>query len=601
MTASSSRSSSFLPSITTEMPAKQGSNDWWTVWDYQLVLLIPLTSLLHLYYTPYTKVEESFNIQATHDWLFHGINNLNTWDHIQFPGVVPRSFIPSFLLALQTYPVLLLARLGGYTTSSADVQFIIRAILAMNYSCAIIYFINRISSTLPSSPAHIRRIAFITTATQFHLTYWSSRTIPNALALPAVLIALAWILPQGPLDQVEKTQLKGVALLTSLTIIYRLELVFLLAPSVLYLMYTRKESIYRNKEFDPHPLQAIPKILGTVHATATISTAASCLLDTYMWKPIDTWIVPELEGLKFNVIQGKSVQWGIQVWHHYLSSSLPKLLGIFTPVVLLGILLALYTPSIPSSPRNRATPLLVLVFLPVVHITALSILKHKEWRFILYTIPLLNILAAYTLATIFAYRRLFTSLLLISLLLANTLYTSTLLTASHLNYPGGQALSHLHSLSHNAPTDVHIQNLAAMTGVTLFQSIHTQRPSGAFGLRLLPSILPPSQKKWIYDKTENLVYTPDSPFTYLLSEEESCPQLYTLVDTFDEFDRLELQRTRISSARKHANVLVDWPGVVSIQYNPKTVQVQVPILNREIGLEWRTRPAVRICRRQSSG
>lgn len=48
--------------------------------------------LLHLYLAPYSKVEESFNMQAVHDFLVHG-HNVEVYDHQEFPGVVPRSFI----------------------------------------------------------------------------------------------------------------------------------------------------------------------------------------------------------------------------------------------------------------------------------------------------------------------------------------------------------------------------------------------------------------------------------------------------------------------------------------------------------------------------
>ena len=57
-----------------------------------------MTALAHAYMAPYCKVEESFALQATHDFMFLGLD-VASYDHRAFPGVVPRTAIASLALA----------------------------------------------------------------------------------------------------------------------------------------------------------------------------------------------------------------------------------------------------------------------------------------------------------------------------------------------------------------------------------------------------------------------------------------------------------------------------------------------------------------------
>ena len=60
-------------------------------------LLLLLVVWTHVFLTPFTQVEESFNVQAMHDMLEFG-SDLGKYDHQAFPGVVPRTFLGGVLL-----------------------------------------------------------------------------------------------------------------------------------------------------------------------------------------------------------------------------------------------------------------------------------------------------------------------------------------------------------------------------------------------------------------------------------------------------------------------------------------------------------------------
>lgn len=93
--------------------------------EWAFYALVPTLVLLHLWVSPYTKVEESFNIQAIHDILIHGIPDANAdqfftanYDHMSFPGSVPRTFVGALVLSGLSRPFVWLL------SSPAQLQFL---------------------------------------------------------------------------------------------------------------------------------------------------------------------------------------------------------------------------------------------------------------------------------------------------------------------------------------------------------------------------------------------------------------------------------------------------------------------------------------------
>ena len=108
--------------ITNQMPRSA---------DIAIELLLPAVVLIHLAVAPYTKVEESFNIQATHDIITWGFPITNqtvlkeNFDHFSFPGVVPRTFVGAAVLGSLTAPFIDVFSEGVYRQMFGMKRFLV--------------------------------------------------------------------------------------------------------------------------------------------------------------------------------------------------------------------------------------------------------------------------------------------------------------------------------------------------------------------------------------------------------------------------------------------------------------------------------------------
>ncbi|XP_078035464.1 alg12 alpha-1,6-mannosyltransferase [Augochlora pura] len=483
--------------------------------------LIILVSMIHLLYCPFTKVEESFNLQAMHDILYHGFN-LTEYDHHDFPGVVPRSFVGPIIISGLASP--LIATFNYLQLNKFFAQYVVRAVLGLLVISMLKLYRDALQSIFG---LQFSKWFVAITVTQYHFLYYLSRPLPNIMAMPLVLLALFGWLKQSHIIFIWSS--------AAAIIIFRAELAMLLGLFLLYDIANKKLTIPRLLKI------AVPA--GIFFLTLTVT------IDSIFWRRI-LW--PEGEVFYFNTILNKSSDWGTSPFLWYFYSALPRGLALSYFLIPLGMLWD-------ARVRTLTVPGIIFIIL-------FSFLPHKELRFIIYVFPLLNVSAAAVCHRIWENRAKgpwhgFVAMIISGHLVLNALFSMFLLCVAGSNYPGGLAIAKLHRLEKDSigPVHVHIDVLTAQTGVSRF----TQ-----------------TNDSWIYSKQENL--TIDNPeilqFTHLLMEAKSKyspnikPYLKThdILDSVDGFSHIALNYNMLPPIRiKTRPIIFIMKRKANIKYDPK--------------------------------
>lgn len=378
----------------------------------------------------------------------------------------------------------------------------------------------------------------------------------------------------------------AIALLTFSAVIFRAELALLLGSVGLYLLVTRRTTL-RN-------------LVVACVVSSAVALLVSVPIDSYFWlKPL--W--PELWGFYYNVVQGSSSDWGVSPWHYYFTSAIPRM--ILNPAALAVLIpLSLYSPATSRAARSLLVPSLLFVAI-------YSFQPHKETRFIFYVSPPLTAAAALGASTLTTRisksltAKLLTLFLVLSIL-GSAVASSGMLVLSSLNYPGGDALSHLQNTilpsdlaepSHYRNVAIHADVLTCMTGLTLFGT----NPRGfPLGTRESGTLVD-------FDKTEDEAVLRDwrfwSRFEYLLHEtgDEMPPGKWDTLAVVEGLGGLEMLRPTDKEEHK-LRTEAEFGG--ELVGKGKDVAFVRELVRRVTGGWWvgpRMEPRIRILRKVKQG
>ncbi|CAI4052200.1 hypothetical protein SUVZ_14G3480 [Saccharomyces uvarum] len=467
----------------------------WSVLDTVLLGVISF----HLIKAPFTKVEESFNIQAIHDILKYSVFDISQYDHLKFPGVVPRTFVGAVIIAMLSRPYLYVSSLiQAAKPSSIDVQLVVRGVVGLTNGISFIYLKNALQDmfdeiTKKKKEENENQDAYVYDSAgswfiffligSFHLMFYSTRTLPNfIMTLPLTNVALGWVL-LGRYNA-------AIFLSAFVAIVFRLEVAALSAGIALFAVIFKKISLSGAIKFGIFGL-GLGSIIGIT-------------IDSYFWQE---WCLPEVDGFFFNVISGYASKWGVEPITAYFTHYLRMM--FMPPTVLL-----LNYFGYKLAPTNLKIISLASLF----HVVIMSLQPHKEWRFIIYAVPSVLLLGATGAAHLWENMKVrkITNVLFLTILplsiLASFLISMGFLYISRMNYPGGEALASFNNMiveNNITNVTVHMSIPPCMTGVTLFGELNHD----VYGV--------------IYDKTENTTILEDMwpSFDYLVTHEPTAAHL----------------------------------------------------------------------------
>jgi alpha-1,6-mannosyltransferase len=349
--------------------------------------------IVHAALAPYHKVEEGFATGGVYDIMesVHRSDRLETdW--------VPRSSIPIYILAF-------LSRISGYLLAFIPTSLHPRLWTAVFSHVCLTWLVQTVRRRFGDDCAMLLVLFVIV---QFHIPFYASRMLMNTFGLGLSLVGVALYL--------DGRFLSALFVLVATSFAIRLD-IFPLAVGVGldYLLFGGKLQTS----------QVVCRFLSGCRAGLgglALAGILSVLADSTFYGKFPMWA--EMHVIHFNVIQNKSSVWGVQVWHWYLSDALPRALGL--------VFLFLFVK------RYNFFTFRILLATVLIPVAILSLLPHKETRFIFPSIVFATLVASIQAVSFLRTSSSLVKNTVLPVVVLGTLAMSAIrLLVSSCNYPGG--------------------------------------------------------------------------------------------------------------------------------------------------------------------
>jgi alpha-1,6-mannosyltransferase len=252
-----------------------------------------------------------------------------------------------------------------------------------------------------------------------------------------------------------------------------------------------------------------------------ISLFCTIGMDSFYW---NRWVWPEFQVFLFNGIENRSVEWGTSPFYDYITHLLPRIIPLSFPMACISLRYAFARP---------------FVGLSMVHVFFLSLVPHKEWRFVMYCIPMMNIAASIGIAKIQSKKQ---YLLLIMTSIGLFFISMLMLMISSFNYPGGVALQRFQAP--NSSCYVHVDTYTAMTGASRFGQVHPH---------------------CVYSKKEHVSSIELQPFDYILTHDpRPFFDFFHIVEQIEGYNGISIQVREFVREMVRFRVV----GLIKIKWEP---------------------------------